>query len=353
MLGAGPTALPSVDRSDPRFGVVQAYEAPAMAAVSGAHWERLIFYWSQMQPNGPGDFQPPAMGDGVIDAEVAAGMELVGVVLGTPRWAGGAANAVPANLDLPFDDPRNNWGQFTGRLAARYQGRVDTWVIWNEPDVEDPASPYHFWAGSAQDYYRLVKFAVTLEQQAAYVVQALALGVAAGAERIAVYKLSDLSRDFEGPFGLARRDLSPRPAFLAYQTAVAYLAHAQSASWLWDNATQLPTPAQVDALLDSNANRFQWIWPASWNRVVVARAGGQRITVVWNSLPTHLSVDVTASAPGALAVDKFGAGHAITASGGVYHLTLPTASANVDARDPTIYLVGGDPLILVEEKAAR
>ena len=37
---------------------------------------------------------------------------------------------------------------------------------------------------------------------------------------------------------------------------------------------------------------------------------------------------------------------------GAFHLTLAPATNNTDARDPSLVLVGGDPVILVEPGAA-
>jgi len=62
---------------------------------------------------------------------------------------------------------------------------------------------------------------ITVGQQAAFIVQAYALGFAAGAERIAVYQLTDdLENDQSQAFGLVRSDSDRRPAFAAYQLAV-------------------------------------------------------------------------------------------------------------------------------------
>jgi hypothetical protein len=109
-----------------------------------------------------------------------------------------------------------------------------------------------------------------------------------------------------------------------------------------------PTPAEIDALLTSNANRFQWPWPGPINTVVLER-GSQRITVVWNASPQPMDVAVPARAPTAQLVDKLGSVTTPTATNGVYNLRLEPSRNNSDPRDPTLYLVGGSPLIIVEE----
>ena len=65
---------------------------------------------------------------------------------------------MPANLYLPFDDPQNYWGQFMYKLAQRYAGQINTWVIWNEPDLYSDSVPYT-WDGTITDLYQLVKVA--------------------------------------------------------------------------------------------------------------------------------------------------------------------------------------------------
>ena len=158
-LPASPThADPSID---PRFGVVQAYEAADDADEVEVGWERLFFSWPDMQPEGPDQWDEPYYGDAVIDGEVAAGRELVGLLISTPPWAsdGKTFASVPRGLYLPYDDADNTWGQFVAGMARRYAGRIDRWVVWNEPDIWDEGHPAHTWEGSVEDYYRLVQVA--------------------------------------------------------------------------------------------------------------------------------------------------------------------------------------------------
>ena len=53
----------------------------------------------------------------------------------------------------------NHWAAFVRRMAQQYRGRISHWVIWNEPDVWDMANPGSTWAGSVEDYARLLKTA--------------------------------------------------------------------------------------------------------------------------------------------------------------------------------------------------
>lgn len=162
---ASPAARPNlapVRVSDPRFGVVQAYQAPADAAMIGVRWERISFWWKEMQPNGPNSWNAFATGhDRVINREVRAGRQIVGLLINTPDWA--AVNpaqhgdAVPKGLYLPYNDPRNYWGHFVGLMARHYASRINDWIIWNEVDISHGS--WHTWAGSRADYARLVEVA--------------------------------------------------------------------------------------------------------------------------------------------------------------------------------------------------
>jgi hypothetical protein len=41
---------------DPRFGAVESFWAPNEAAELGVGFDRILFYWNEIQPNGPGDW---------------------------------------------------------------------------------------------------------------------------------------------------------------------------------------------------------------------------------------------------------------------------------------------------------
>ncbi|MBV9897951.1 MAG: hypothetical protein JO020_27670, partial [Chloroflexi bacterium] len=196
-------------------------------------------------------------------------------------------------------------------------------------------------------------FHATMDQQASYIIQAFALARSAGAERMSIYKLVDEAREGGNElYGLVRNDGTPRPAFTAYQTAVKYMSHPTSAVYTWDGANETPTEDQITALLQDNAKRTQWIWPAAVNRVTLER-GTERDIIVWNASPKLVNASIPAVAKSAQVIDKFGKDTGeLIAVNGVYHLDLYPSSDNTDPRDPTAYLVGGDPRILVEHVAA-
>jgi hypothetical protein len=88
--------------------VVEAFVAPFAAAYAGVGWERINFDWPSLQPTGPASWNKAAVSGAMINGEIAAGREIVGLIGGRPRWALDA-RGLPRGLYLPPDDPRNLW----------------------------------------------------------------------------------------------------------------------------------------------------------------------------------------------------------------------------------------------------
>ena len=417
---------PPPPMADSRFGAVEAYDAPHIAKAAGVGWGRVIFWWHQMQPTGPNDWNPHYFPDGQMNNELAEGRELVGLLAGTPAWASdsGSVRAVPSGLYLPYDDPNNLWGNFVYKMADYYAGKIDRWVIWNEPDVWDDSHPGKTWEGTVEDFVQLQKvayqaahaanpnvklhlaattywwdvqygrplyirglldainaepeaaannhffdvgtfhiyfhpdqvyeltklyrdifdekgfadkplwinetnappsedplhpapgllFDVTLEDQSYFLMQAWAGGLAAGAERISLYKTRDersLPIGVE-PYGLMRKDGSVRPVFWTYRTLVTYLSGYQSAEM----------------------HREGWA-----RRVTVNRGDLGRTIVVWNQGLHAQEMRVPANAGDGLLVGPFGMLKRISPANGFYRVVLP-GSRNGQ--------VGGIPYMIVE-----
>lgn len=410
---------------EPRFGAVQTYSAPEVADAAGAAWTRVFFRWPQLQLQGIHDWNPDYFPDGVLNREVDSGRELVGILIGTPQWASdaGSTRAPPRGLYLPHNDPDNLWGQFVYRIVSRYKGRIDRWIVWNEPDIWQLDHPGATWSGSVEDFVQLQKvayqaahaanpdvkihlaattywwdvqhdrpqylgrlldaivahpdapannyffdvasmhvyftpqdvwhithlfremldergleakalwinetnappssdpehpaptlrFSISLQQQSNYVIQAWALGLAAGAERIALYKTKDEPWLADGvePYGMARKDGSLRPVFWTYRVVVTYLGKFQEAT-----------------LAENGAIR----------RVVVSRGELGTTQVVWNTTTSQRVATVPAFSDRALLVDPLGPVGELTAQNGRYRLTLEPA------QPPT----GGMPYLVVE-----
>jgi hypothetical protein len=156
-----PAAQAQEPTPDPRFGLVQTYDDFDAAAESGAGYTRIKLYWDVIQPNGPDDWRPSNVPDPLVEADLAAGREVVGLIVRTPPWARdphhpGNDPDQPQAKDVP---DMAAWGRFVRRLVEQYQGRIHHWIIWNEPDVWDPAHPGSTWNGTEEDYFRLLKTA--------------------------------------------------------------------------------------------------------------------------------------------------------------------------------------------------
>ncbi|MBE2224171.1 MAG: hypothetical protein IAF02_21710 [Anaerolineae bacterium] len=149
---------------DPRFGAIESFWAAEEAAELDAGWERILFYWNQIQPTGPDDWNTLHVLEEWLDEANAQDRQVLGVLKNTPEWAWsptseGSAAAVPAGLYLPVTDPDNLWADYTRKVAEYYAPLgVHNWIIWNEPDIAPDVYGHEF-AGSMQDYYQLVKVA--------------------------------------------------------------------------------------------------------------------------------------------------------------------------------------------------
>lgn len=406
---------------DPRFGAIEAFWAPNEASALNVGWERILFYWSEIQPGGPGDWNTLHVLEEWLSEANNHGRTILGLLKNTPAWAtdGEPFAGVPRGLYLPVDDPGNLWAVYVKQVASYYGPRgVHHWIVWNEPDIK--ANDYgHEFSGSVEDYYQLVKvasiaikqvdptavihlagltywhdqgyfrrflqvatadpegpandyffdvvslhiyfrvetvqsivgaiwgvqsqfglskavwinetnsspnldpgwpvtrpnFQVDLEQQAAYIVQAFALGFAAGAARIAVYKLIDIQLPPGGEsFGLLRPDYSPRPAYFAYQVLIQQLAGF--------------TKAQKQQNGDS---------------MIVTFTKPEGVTrILWARTAASVTLQVPALATSASLVAMDGSSTTITPVNGKYNITLAGAKCAGEC------LQGGAPVYLVE-----
>ncbi len=154
---------PLFDRSpDGRFGGIQVSDLGAQGLANasdlGIGWTRELYLWVQLA-DGLDVKRIPVT---TTDQHLPQGsIEIVGLLQWTPPYAnGGQDKTVPPNgLTLPWNHPANAWGQYAYAVAKARAGRVNRWLIWNEPDICQPGMAGHNWAGSVQDYYNLLKVA--------------------------------------------------------------------------------------------------------------------------------------------------------------------------------------------------
>jgi len=171
-----PLRTPDPGGLDPRFGIAEGFRDPTLMADIGAGWERVVLSWADIQPAGPDDFSwlgrtlpPQSLAD-----QLHQGVRMAGLLQFTPAWAATSAadagRSVPRNLDLPDDDPRNYWGRFVFETVRYYAGRIDDWIIWNEPEFQaaDAAAGQgsYTWLGTDQQFARLMQVAYRAAKRA-------------------------------------------------------------------------------------------------------------------------------------------------------------------------------------------
>jgi hypothetical protein len=460
--GAIPTARAQGLGSDPRFGTVQAIDAPQKGAEAGVRWERIMFPWAMMQPSSSDELLPTYYSDDRIASQAQSGVTEVGVIVYTPAWAAIDPNrgwsAVPRGLDLPISDSRNVFARFVSRLAEKYRGTVDHWIVWNEPDLVNLETGISGnWAGTERELWQLQKTAylaikqanpnatvmlpgfsywhskeigkpqylkrlldvaagdstspqnnwyfdgvtahaygnpfnsfalpemyrrilserglerkpiwiteanvipwddpigviprepwrATMDEQASFVVESLALALAANVERMNYYKLLDEQAEDGQFFGLVRSDGSTRPAYRAMQTAFSAFSGVTNARLTWDGSADPLSAADMNRLIDSLQPHFQFVCPCQVAQVAMERAG-QRITVLWNTGPKPLTAVVQAAGANATLLMPSGTTSPLVAQGDELRVYLSGARSDTEPRDGSVRLVGGRPVILVE-----
>ncbi len=413
------------------FGVVEGFWFPEMTCDLGVGWERIIFDWSQHQPNGPTDWFTLNVDDRWLKAANQCNREVVALLKSTPAWAtaGIPGAGVPNGLYLPVDDPDNHWANFVRQSARYYAPRgVNRFIIGNEPDISRETYGFEF-EGDLDDYFQMLKVAYlaakqgnptaeihiagttywhdvnagrrlyldrllerisededaaannfyfdaislhiyfrtdsvydivtemhglldsygmgdkavwvnetnapptqdpewnvdrpvypyTLEQQAAFLVQAAALAHAADVERMAVYKLYDQDLPPGGEtFGILRpADASQRPAFVAWQTVNRLLADVEAATLLQSETVDV---------------------------VVMRRADDTQVIAAWARTDTDVTLQLSGG-NGAI-YDMSGGEEPFGTFVGSAEVNLPGATCNGD--DPAVPCPVGGPVALVE-----
>jgi hypothetical protein len=117
------------------------------AQLAGVKYLRCAFSWNGIEPE-RGTFKWKFWDDLVSRAE-KHGIRLIPYVAYTPEWA---ARSKQDFWRQPPADPQL-YADFMQRIAARYRGRILSWELWNEPDLQD------YWTGSAEEFATLVKVA--------------------------------------------------------------------------------------------------------------------------------------------------------------------------------------------------
>jgi hypothetical protein len=96
----------------------------------GFGWIKQRFEWRYIEPHikGKMEWNEP---DRIVDAVTRAGLKMIARVDNQPRWA-------RADTTWPIDGPPDklsDFGDFLEAMAKRYQGRIQAYQIWNEPNL--------------------------------------------------------------------------------------------------------------------------------------------------------------------------------------------------------------------------
>lgn len=161
------TSPPESTPVDPRFGIIEAFWEPEDAAELNVGWDRILFYWNEIQPTGPDDWNTlHVLEEWLVDAQAHDRM-VMGLLKNTPAWAtdGEPYSGVPRGLYLPVDDPDNLWAEYVRKVVEYYAPRgVHHWIVWNEPEIA-PGVYGHEFGGSTRDYYQLLKVAYQVAKE--------------------------------------------------------------------------------------------------------------------------------------------------------------------------------------------
>ena len=113
-------------------------ELPLMAAL-GAQAVRVEFPWALIQPR-PNRFDWKRT-DAIVRTARRAHLALQPVLVYSPSWAAPTASSPPSAAAF---------SRFARALARRYRGRIRTYELWNEPDLQ------RYWDGNVKQYVQRI-----------------------------------------------------------------------------------------------------------------------------------------------------------------------------------------------------
>jgi len=105
---------------------------------------------------------------------------------------------------------------------------------------------------------------------------------------------------------------------------------------------------QLAAQWFSNAKSASYFTKGDVEEVVFDR-GGERVTAIWNMSGQPVTAVVKGSGGTAKLLDKFGLAKDVSATPGGYALPLDPATNFTNPDAPGQAMIGGNPLLLVEE----
>jgi hypothetical protein len=124
------------------------------AAEAGFRWQKSLFPWREIQPDGAGQFDWTEA-DRVVKASASSGLKVIARLDFEPMWA-----RMDQAHNGPPDDYRDYWN-FVAAFVSRYGpastiGQVEAIEVWNEPNLDREWGNQPINAASAADYVRLL-----------------------------------------------------------------------------------------------------------------------------------------------------------------------------------------------------
>ncbi len=100
----------------------------------GVKWSREEMSWANLEPYEKGGYNWGAF-DTWVNELLKRDIKVVAAIQTTPSWASGVPQGV---ADWYWHVPRDpqDFVDFVAAAAQHYKGRIHTWEIWNEPDVD-------------------------------------------------------------------------------------------------------------------------------------------------------------------------------------------------------------------------
>jgi hypothetical protein len=149
----GPLAIPADIAGIVHAGQTNTPEEYALLDKLGVNWILTTFYWGILEPaQGQWNFYQY---DHYVDTAKTAGKKILGVLAYDVGWIhddGKTHSYIPP-------DKIDSFLEYVRQTVTHFQGRVDAWCIWNEPN-------FQFWTGSRDEYLVLARRAADAVREA-------------------------------------------------------------------------------------------------------------------------------------------------------------------------------------------
>lgn len=114
---------------------------------TGARYFRFGIGWDGIE-TAPGKYEW-GFWDELVRLAPEYGVTLLPYVCYTPGWAASDPDPQRSWRSPPKD--LSAFGKFMGVIAARYRGKIPSWELWNEPDIEN------YWTGTPGQFAEMIR----------------------------------------------------------------------------------------------------------------------------------------------------------------------------------------------------